>query len=534
MKTKLSISVLFFIILFHSCQQKDEPLTPPVLTTTAATEITFTTAIIGGEIKDIGGAYITARGVCWNTSVEPTTDSNKTSEPGGLGVFTSNLSQLTPNTMYYARAYGINSAGTAYGNEVAFKTSSVEVPVLTTQAATNITQTTVQSGGNITDDKGGSVSARGICWSTESDPTILDSNTIEGAGSGSFSSNITQLTPNTLYYLRAYAINSVGTGYGNQVTFTTSQVATATLTTTEITLITQTTAVSGGNITAENGGSVTSRGVCWGTTTNPTIENSKTSDGSGAGAFTSSIIGLAPNTTYYVRAYATNSAGTEYGSSISLITQNYGAVTDIDNNVYKTITIGTQVWMEENLKTITYNDGTAIPNITVDATWSAANTGAYCDFINTPAYSTTYGRLYNWYAVDNNAATMVTSNGGKNVCPTGWHVPSAAEWTTLTDYLGGFSVAGGKLKETGTTHWINVNTGATNESGFTALPGGYRYSFGPFDYLGLNGGWWSTTEHPDSPTYNALPQYMSSVSIFVFGGNANKKNGLSVRCVKDN
>ena len=137
------------------------------------------------------------------------------------------------------------------------------------------------------------------------------------------------------------------------------------------------------------------------------------------------------------------------------------SLTDIDGNDYKTVTIGTQVWMVENLKTTKYNDGTAIPNITDNTSWAALTTGAYCDNINTPSISTTYGRLYNWYAVDNNAGTKVASNGGKNVCPTGWHVPSDAEWTTLTTYLGGESVAGGKLKETGTTHWQSPNTGVS-------------------------------------------------------------------------
>ena len=151
-----------------------------------------------------------------------------------------------------------------------------------------------------------------------------------------------------------------------------------------------------------------------------------------------------------------------------------GTITDVDNNLYNTVKIGTQVWMAENLKTTKYNDGTSIPNVTDNTVWSALITGAYCDYNNTPSISTTYGRMYNGYSVDNNIATKVASNGGKNVCPTGWHVPSNAEWITLTSYLGGESVAGGKLKETGTMHWLTPNSGATNESGFTALAGGRR------------------------------------------------------------
>jgi uncharacterized protein (TIGR02145 family) len=205
-------------------------------------------------------------------------------------------------------------------------------------------------------------------------------------------------------------------------------------------------------------------------------------------------------------------------------------VTDIDGNVYNTVTIGTQVWMKENLKTTKYNDGTAIPNITDNTAWAALRTGAYSDNNNTPANSTIYGRLYNWYAVDNDAITKVESNGGKNVCPTGWHVPADTEWTTLTTYLGGESVAGGKLKETGTTHWASPNTVATNETGFTALPGGYRvngtyllnYSFGI---------WWSSTAYiiptcawPRGMIYNTASVYRN------YGAN---QDGFSVRCLRD-
>ena len=186
--------------------------------------------------------------------------------------------------------------------------------------------------------------------------------------------------------------------------------------------------------------------------------------------------------------------------------------------------------MKENLKTTKYNDGTAIPNITVNATWTAATTGAYSDYSNTPANSTTYGRLYNWFAVDNNAATKVASNGGKNVCPTSWHVPSDAEWTTLTTFLGGEAIAGGKLKETGTTHWSIPNTSATNETGFTALPGGYRYLDGTYNYVGSYGYWWSSTEYS---TASAWHRYMSCNYTVVVRDYNNKQNGFSVRCLRD-
>jgi len=293
------------------------------------------------------------------------------------------------------------------------------------------------------------------------------------------------------------------------------------LTTTAVSNITQTTASCGGNITSDGGATVTVRGVCWSTSQNPTIADNKTTDGTGAGSFTSNITGLTAGTTYYVRAYATNSAGTGYGSAMSFSTQGgtTGTVTDIDGNVYHTVTIGTQVWMVENLKTTKYHDGTSIPNVTDNNAWSNLTTGAYCDYNNTPSNSATYGKLYNWYAV----------NTGK-LCPTGWHVATDAEWTTLTNSLGGGSIAGGKLKETGITHWNSPNTGATNKTGFTALPGGGRDSDGTFFNVGDGGYWWSATEGDAASAWYRLMTYNGST---VYRGGSHKELGFSVRCVRD-
>jgi len=403
-------------------------------------------------------------------------------------------------------------------------TPTGQVPVLTTVAISNITQTTATCGGNITSDGGATVTARGVCWSTGQTPTIADTKTTDGTGAGSFTSALTGLTANTTYYVRAYATNNVGTGYGSAMSLTTSletgQIPV--LTTSSVSNILQTTATCGGNITSDGGATVTTRGVCWSTGQTPTITDSKTTDGTGAGSFTSDMTGLTANTTYYVRAYATNSAGTGYGSAMSLTTlqESVNTVTDIDGNVYNTITIGTQVWMAENLKTTKYRDGTTIPNVTDNTAWSNLTTGAYCDNSNLSSNSDTYGKLYNWYAVAD----------VHNICPTGWHMPTDAEWSVLTTYLGGESVAGGKLKETGTTHWESPNTGATNETGFTALPGGYRYDNGSFYNVGNYGLWWSSTESNISNAWFRDAYYLyNNVNRL----NISKKDGFSVRCVKD-
>ncbi|HOW39621.1 MAG TPA: fibrobacter succinogenes major paralogous domain-containing protein [Bacteroidales bacterium] len=200
-------------------------------------------------------------------------------------------------------------------------------------------------------------------------------------------------------------------------------------------------------------------------------------------------------------------------------------VTDIEGNIYKTVKIGTQVWMADNLKTTKYNDGTLLTDITSDAGWAALNTGAYCLYNNdATTFKGVYGNLYNWYAID------VAGNGGKNICPTGWHVATDPEWTIITDYLGGVTSAG-KLKEKGTTHWTSPNTGATNESGFTSLPGGKRDSGGGFADIG-NAGWFWTSSSSDLA--NAFIRAMWYNNVGVDSTPQSKNNGYSVRCLKDN
>jgi uncharacterized protein (TIGR02145 family) len=205
----------------------------------------------------------------------------------------------------------------------------------------------------------------------------------------------------------------------------------------------------------------------------------------------------------------------------------YGHIADIQGNTYKTVAVGNQVWMAENLKTTEFNDGTAIPLVTDSVAWQTLTTPGYSWYNNDEAaYNHTYGALYNWFVVD------LGSNGGKNLCPAGWHVPSNAEWHTLTEYLGGDTVASGKLKEAGTEHWATPNTGATNETGFTALPGGMRGGFGSFYSIGYLGSWWSSTSW--NQTDCAIPRYIEYSDIWVDSDIQYKWAGMSVRCLKDN
>jgi len=198
---------------------------------------------------------------------------------------------------------------------------------------------------------------------------------------------------------------------------------------------------------------------------------------------------------------------------------NKSKLTDADGNIYSTVTIGTQIWMVENLKTTKYSNGDSIPNITLNTKW-AFPTGAYCDFNNTPSNSSIYGRLYNWYAVTDS----------RSLCPTGWHIPTDNEWTTLITYLRGDSVAGGKMKETDTNHWQSPNTGATNETGFTALPGGYRDYGGAYYSVRKYGCWWSSSEYSAS---GAFYRSMCFGYSDIMRDPNYKAYGLSVRCLMD-
>jgi uncharacterized protein (TIGR02145 family) len=477
----------------------------PTLSTTAVSTITATTATCGGNVTNVGGATVTARGVCWSTSTGPTINNSKTIDSSGSGIFTSSITGLTIGTTYYVRSYATNSIGTVYGNEIIFSTN---LPTVTTNDISAITTTTATCGGNVTDSGGSAVTARGISYTSTT--TTYTTRITNGPGIGTFTSAITGLTVGTTYYVQAFATNSIGTTYGNKVSFATSLPI---VTTSAVSNITPSTATCGGNVTAIGGTTITARGVCWSTTINPTIANSKTTDGNGNGVFTSLITGLTIGSTYYVRAYATDSAGTTYGAEISFLANE--TVTDIDGNLYNTVTIGTQTWMVENLKTTHYRDGSLIANVTDNTAWTALSTGAWCDYSNSSANGIKYGHLYNWYA----------ASDSHSIAPVGWHVPTDAEWTTLTTYLGGESVAGGKLKETGTLNWTSPNTGATNETDFSALPGGISNTD-----LGIGGYWWSSSQANATMAWSRYVHYYYSK---VYTSFYSKSNRLSVRCLRD-
>ncbi len=296
----------------------------PTVSTQDASDITATSAVGNGNISDLGIPNPSQHGVCWNTGGSPTTADSKTEQGAVIatGAFTSSISGLSPNTTYYVRAYTANSAGTSYGAQVSFITLP-QAPTVTTEPVSGITSNSATGNGTISSLGGPNPTAYGVCWSTSADPTTADSKTDEGAAgsTGVFTSSITGLSPNTTYYVRAYATNTAGTSYGNEVSFTTNGIA-PTVSTQDASDITATSAVGNGNISDLGIPNPSQHGVCWNTGGSPTTADSKTEQGAviATGAFTSSISGLSPNTTYYVRAYTANSAGTSYGAQVSFIT----------------------------------------------------------------------------------------------------------------------------------------------------------------------------------------------------------------------
>jgi uncharacterized protein (TIGR02145 family) len=400
-----------------------------------------------------------------------------------------------------------------------------KVMLVSTGDATELTITTSSINGSVI-DLGNGAASYGHCYGTTAGVTVDGSKTSLGIPSeGDFTSHLTGLTPGTKYYYRAYLSNGQETAYGEEKSFNTVGIVVPSLSTTTATDIKQTSVSSGGNITNDGGAAITDRGVCWGTAHDPLVTGNHTSDGSGNGSFTSSVTGLSPNTTYYLKAYAKNSAGTGYGNEVSFITKQDTIVKDIDNNTYKIITAGTQVWMAENLKTTHYNDGTEIPLVTDNSAWSNLTGPGYCWFNNNMStYKPDYGALYNWFVTDS------LSTGGKNVCPVGWHVPSDAEWTLLVRLYGDESVAGGMLKESGTTHWDSPNTGATNASLFTAVAAGYRHYNGTFASFHTNGYWWSATPYNSSTAWR---RFMYNSSAGINRAYLEKNCGFSIRCIKN-
>ncbi len=279
-----------------------------------------------------------------------------------------------------------------------------------------------------------------------------------------------------------------------------------TVITNNVTSVTSKTAVSGGIITSDGGAAILASGVCWNNGPMPLVSNSKTTEGTKS--FVSTLSGLDGNTKYYVRAYATNISGTAYGEEITF------------NTLAGEVKIGGQIWMDKNLNVSQYLNGDPVSYVLEGTQWIGLSSGGRTDYENSSSNGDVYGHLYNWYAITDS----------RKLCPAGWHVSTESDWNKLVDFLGGISVAGGKMKETGTSHWNGPNSDGTNESGFTALPGGHRYTDGGFYNLKIGAYFWtSTAVSSTSAEYRNVSTNGPGVSV----NTIPKVAGLSVRCVKD-
>jgi hypothetical protein len=484
------------------------------VTTNPITSITSNSAISGGNVTASGGGVISARGVVWNTSPTPTLSHFKTTDGTGTGTFTSNLTSLTPpGTTYYVRAYVTNSIGTNYGDEVTFTTLAV-APTVITKPVTAITPTSATTGGTISLTGGAPHSEKGVVYSTTTNPTISNTKLIDNTVGLDWVSNITGLTGNTKYYVRAYATNVIGTSYGVLDSFTTGPILPI-ITTNPVATITSTTAISGGNISSNGGSAITARGIVWNKTGNPAVgtDSIRTDASTTTGSYTLNLGNLNAGITYYVRAYATNAVGIAYGNQLTFTTQ---PVLDTIGNQYTTITINGKEWFKENLKTTKYANGDSIENVPTAGDWGLRTSGAWAYYNNDLNNDSSLGKLYNWYAV-----TDV-----KGLCPTGWHVATDADWTSLTANYGTDANAGNELKAT--TLWTAPNSN-TNSSNFGALPGGGRGGLN-FGDLNNKGFWWTSTLFDASNSYARRLEYNTDTVIRYTESN---KYGFSVRCVKN-
>jgi uncharacterized protein (TIGR02145 family) len=732
------------IILFCgiSCDMRwhlDEMQRIPVVKTGEVSNIRNTMAVVAGNVEWDGDALLTERGICYSESAVPTISDEHVTAGNTEGDFSAQITGLTRNTAYRARAYAINEIGVAYGSLVFFTTADVldTIPALTTLQATEIAPSSARVGGEITSDGGNEILERGICYSLEAAPDTSDAIVTTGGGDAPYSDVLTGLEDGATYFARAYAINDLGIGYGNEISFQTPLQGLPVVITMDANVNGATTASLSGNVTSEGDSPVVTRGICYSTEPQPDANDIVIASGSGAGFFNCTLSGLQENTTYYARAFAANSIGSVYGNEVSFTTpvgavssiicdatfvigsyvqglqvsngslniyytggnggayasqtfystgvvglvaslaggnfdigsgnlllnisgvpllsgaaifsfviggqsctftiqveagsvgsldcestvltgnyvegfpvsngsfsvsyiggsgggfnsqsvistgvtgltatlpsgvfnQNggtiiflvsgtpyeagiasfnvevggqecviqisvrlpsqhtcgainvhnenltYGSMTDQEGNLYRTIIIGSQEWMAENLNTGIYANGDPITTGLNYANWGNTTEGAWSG----GPTECPYGRLYNWYAcVDS-----------RDLCPTGWHIPNDNEWLVLRNYLGGENVAGGKMKSIGIQYWTSPNTSASNSSGFSGLPAGSRATTGIYTAAGGGGSWWSSSV---ASSTNAGTFSTDNTTAALWDNAWDKNLGLSVRCLKD-
>lgn len=400
-----------------------------------------------------------------------------------------------------------------------------KLPVLVTSEIHDITSSSAICGGEIIVDGGEQISSKGVCWKNAmerwgmpQEPTVNDNKVITGTGPGNYSAEVSNLEPGTTYYVRAFAINENGIGYGPEKTFKTKgalpivavkQAANITASTVEFEGL-----VNPANITTEvyfEYGATRSYGK-------KAIVTPSSLYGDLPLKVKVNVGGLLSGTTYHFRLKAENALGSIYSQDMTFKTADN--VFDIDGNSYDVVTIGDGEWLKQNLKTTRYRDGSVIKLVSNDLSWSSTDSGAYCSYNKKNEFITSNGALYNWYAVMD----------PRGLCPAGWHVPTNEELIELVTFLGGPEIAGGKMKANGTLYWSESGSAADNCSNFSAQGSGFRDQTGIFAGHMEIAYFWSSTEY--SHTHGISRKLYYDNPMISFSGNF-KKSGFSVRCIKD-
>lgn len=537
-------------------QVKFTSLSVPSITTTPVSAVTNNSALSGGSSISLNGGTMINAGVCWNTTGSPTISDSKTTNVTSPVNFSASITGLAQLTTYYVRAYCTSNIGTAYGLEYSFTTYGL--PTVTTADITNVNSTSATSGGNVIAENGSTVSSKGLCWATHTNPTLSDSYVSSGAGIGSYVSNMTGLSTNTTYYVKAYATNGYGTAYGNQLSFDTQALASITIANT--TSVTTNSAVSGGNVLDENGTPVTAKGVCW--ATNPidaTITGNHTTDGTGLGSFVSNITGLTPLTTYYVRAYATNSTGTSYSNTNTFTTYDVPATTTGDpySISYQSAVIAGQitsaggttitnkgfVWklgtgsFDVNTNDGIYNDGAGSNNFSHTMANLSSGSTYYVKSFATNAFGTTYSAIKSFTTLTAIPAYVTTSAftsnltvnsvtcsgtliatggsviGRKGICYSTGSTPTIADSVSYTTdgSIGTYSRDLTGLLDDTTYYYRAYATGSdTNITGY-----GDVYSF-------------TTLNSPDAPTVTTNSYSITSFSSVIGYGTVVSARGSAI------
>ena len=434
------------LMVINSCSKKDPQPTGSVsVSAGVVSDITVSAAKVQVALSSTGTITLEAKGVCWGTTENPTTSNAKTNDGTSLSSFTSQLTGLTAATNYFVRAYVTSSGKTTYGSQVTFKTLASFQVTLTTTPITSVLSTSASSGGSMTLSGTGTVTAKGVCWSLSSSPTISGSKTSDGSGTSSFTSTLTGLTANTKYFVRAFVSDDSGnTFYGNELSFTSDQASTSsvTLTTNPITSITFSSAISGGVITVTGNTSITAKGICWSLNTAPAISSNKTNEGSGSASFSSNMTGLAVNTKYFVRAYATdNSSNTYYGSELSFTTSAAPQFT---------VTVTTNA-----VTSINESSGITGGSITTSGTGSISSKGVCWSVTSSPTTA-------NSKTSDGSGTTSFTSSISGLASGTKYYVRAyATDNSGVTSY-------GGEVSFTTATNdfWVNPNPVTTPTTNF--------------------------------------------------------------------